>query len=104
MKNIRTVFFGTSDFAAAILKTLYEEGYQIAAAVSQPNRPSGRKNKIVPTPVAAYCAEKGIPLLAQLPIAPELAKECDTGVIELFNEDWLNPVMDAVENCPKRKI
>ena len=33
-----------------------------------------------------------------LPIDPALAKECDTGVIELFNEDWMNPVMDRIES------
>ena len=53
---------------------------------------------------AKVALEEGIPLLAQLPIDPTIAKECDTGVIELFNEDWLNPVLDAVENCPKRKL
>ena len=53
---------------------------------------------------AKVALEEGIPLLAQLPIDPAIARECDTGVIELFNEDWLNPVLDAVENCPKRKI
>ena len=53
---------------------------------------------------AKVALEEGIPLLAQLPIDPALARECDTGVIELFNEDWLNPVLDAVENCPKRKL
>jgi len=51
---------------------------------------------------AKVALEEGIPLLAQLPIDPAIAKECDTGVIELFNEDWMNPVVDAVENCPKR--
>ena len=51
---------------------------------------------------AKVALEEGMPLLAQLPIDPAIAKECDTGVIELFNEDWLNPVLDAVENCPKR--
>ena len=53
---------------------------------------------------AKVALEEGIPLLAQLPIDPAIAKECDTGVIELFNEDWMNPVLDAVENCPKRKL
>ena len=53
---------------------------------------------------AKVALEEGIPLLAQLPIDPAIAKECDTGVIELFNEDWLNPVLDAVENCPKREL
>ena len=53
---------------------------------------------------AKVALEEGIPLLAQLPIDPAVAKECDTGVIELFNEDWMEPVISAVENCPKRKI
>ena len=51
---------------------------------------------------AKVALEEGIPLLAQLPIDPAVAKECDTGVIELFNEDWMEPVISAVENCPKR--
>ena len=46
----------------------------------------------------------GIPLLAQLPVDPAIARECDTGVIELFNEDWMDPVVDAVESCPKRTV
>ena len=41
--------------------------------------------------------EHGIPVLARLPIDPAIAKACDTGVIELFNENWLDPVADAVE-------
>ena len=41
--------------------------------------------------------EHGIPVLAKLPIDPAIAKACDTGVIELFNENWLDPVADAVE-------
>ncbi len=53
---------------------------------------------------AQVAMEHRIPLLARLPLDPALARECDTGVIELFNEDWMNPVMDAVENCPKRII
>ena len=51
---------------------------------------------------AKVALEEGIPLLAQLPIDPAVAKECDTGTIELFNDNWLDPVVDAVENCPKR--
>ncbi len=53
---------------------------------------------------AKVALEEDIPLLAQLPIDPAVAKECDTGTIELFNDNWLDPVVDAVENCPKRKL
>ena len=53
---------------------------------------------------AQVALEHGVPLLAQLPLDPALARMCDTGVIELFNEDWMDPVMGAVEACPKRVI
>lgn len=46
----------------------------------------------------------GIPLLAQIPIDPALARECDGGVIELFNDGWLDKAVEAVVNCPKREI
>ena len=53
---------------------------------------------------AKTALEHGVPLLSQLPLDPALARACDTGVIELFNEDWMDPVIGAVENCPKREI
>ena len=51
----------------------------------------------------AVAQAHSLPLLAQLPIEPTLAKECDTGVIELFNEDWLDGAVEVIENCPVRK-
>ncbi len=51
---------------------------------------------------AKVALEHGLPLLAQLPMDPAVARECDTGVIELFNENWLDPAADAVERCQKR--
>ena len=53
---------------------------------------------------AQVALEHGVPLLAQLPLDPALARMCDTGVIELFNEDWMDPVMGAIEACPKRDV
>ena len=52
---------------------------------------------------AKIAINQGIPLLAQMPIDPALARECDTGVIELFNEDWMEAALRAVEDCPKKK-
>lgn len=51
----------------------------------------------------AVAQAHSLPLLAQLPIEPTLAKECDTGVIELFNENWLDGAVEVIENCPVRK-
>ncbi len=48
----------------------------------------------------AVAQAHAIPLLAQLPIEPTLAKACDTGLVELFNENWLDGAVTVVENCP----
>jgi Mrp family chromosome partitioning ATPase len=53
---------------------------------------------------ARIAQEHSIPLLAQIPMDPALARECDTGVIELFNEDWMDGALAAVESCPRRTV
>lgn len=54
------VFMGTPVFAVESLKCLYEAGHNILAVVSQPDKPSGRGMKLMPTPTKAYAMEKGI--------------------------------------------
>lgn len=63
MENIRVVFIGTPVFACDILKTLVEENYHVVAVVSQPDKPSGRKHEIKPTPVHALADSYNIPVL-----------------------------------------
>lgn len=53
---MRILFMGTPDFAAGCLEELCAAGYDVCAAVSQPDRPKGRGHKVQPTPVHA-CAE-----------------------------------------------
>ena len=53
---------------------------------------------------ARIAQEHSIPLLAQIPMDPALARECDTGVIELFNEDWMDGALAAVESCSRRTV
>lgn len=48
--------------------------------------------------ITEIASQYGIPVLAQLPIDPELAKHCDQGTIELFEGNWLD---DAVEYITK---
>jgi len=46
MPNLRIVFAGTSQFASTILQKLYESKYSIIAVYTQPDRPSGRGQKL----------------------------------------------------------
>ncbi len=54
------VFMGTPDFAVESLKKLYENGHNILAVISQPDRKSGRGMNVVPTPVKEYAESKGL--------------------------------------------
>ncbi len=54
------VFMGTPDFAVESLKKIYENGHNVLAVVSQPDRPSGRGMKLTPTPVKEYAESHGL--------------------------------------------
>jgi methionyl-tRNA formyltransferase len=60
---LRIIFMGTPEFAVPCLKMLVYEGYDIAAVVSQPDKPKGRGNKVTPPPVAEFAATKGLLLM-----------------------------------------
>lgn len=59
----KIVFMGTPDFAVPILRRLITDGYEIAAVVTQPDRPVGRKRVITPPPVKVEAEKHGIPVL-----------------------------------------
>jgi len=47
----RIIFMGTPDFAVPSLKCLIDEGVDVPAVVTQPDRPKGRGRNITPSPV-----------------------------------------------------
>ncbi|WP_303710563.1 methionyl-tRNA formyltransferase [Phascolarctobacterium succinatutens] len=58
---MRIVFMGTPDFAVGSLQALCESGkHEILAVVTQPDRPKGRGNKLLQTPVKEYALEQGL--------------------------------------------
>lgn len=59
---MRVVFMGTPDFAAASLRKLIEEKYDIAGVFTQPDRPRGRGMSLTSPPVKLLAQEHGIPV------------------------------------------
>jgi methionyl-tRNA formyltransferase len=57
------VFMGTPAFAVPSLRMLLEEGYNVVAVVTQPDRPQGRKRVLTPTAVKEVALEYGLPVL-----------------------------------------
>ena len=61
---MRLVFFGTPHFAVPSLRALLEEGFDVAAVVTQPDRPQGRsRSSLVPPPVKLVALDEGVPVL-----------------------------------------
>ncbi len=63
MPSLRLVFFGTPGFAVPSLRALVEAGYPVCAAVAQPDRASGRGQRVTPGAVKRAAIEWGIPVL-----------------------------------------
>ncbi len=59
---IDIVFLGTPDFAVPSLKALVENGYNVKAVFTQPDRPKGRGNKVQFSPVKEYAISQCIPV------------------------------------------
>ena len=60
---MRIVFAGTPEFAAEHLKALLASSHDIIAVYTQPDRPAGRGQKLMPSPVKQLAVEHGIPVL-----------------------------------------
>lgn len=54
---------GTPDFAVPSLEMLINEGYDVAAAVTQPDKPKGRGNRMSAPPVKEFALKHGIEVL-----------------------------------------
>ena len=60
----KIVFMGTPNFSVPILNALIaNDDYEVAAVMTQPDRPVGRKRVLTPTPVKEAAVAAGIRLL-----------------------------------------
>lgn len=89
-KKLRIVFMGTPEFAATSLRKLVEEGYNIVAVVTTPDKPAGRGQKIHKSDVKIMAEELGLPILQPEKLRDEAflaslrALEPDLGVVIAF--------------------
>ncbi len=76
-KNLRIAFFGTPDFAVASLKKMVENGWNIVAVITAPDKPSGRGQQLSISDVKKYALEKNLTIYQ-----PEKMKSQD--FVDLF--------------------
>ena len=59
---MNVVFMGTPDIAATCLNKIIEDGFNVTAVYTQPDRPKGRGMKMVASPVKEVALKAGIPV------------------------------------------
>ena len=60
--SLRIVYFGTPAFAVPTLRALIASRHQVAAVVSQPDKPKGRGHQTAPTATKEVALANGIPV------------------------------------------
>ncbi len=71
---MRTAYFGTSDFAATVLRRLAGSPHRPALVVTPPDRRQGRGRRVSPPPAAAAASELGLELLQAESVNAEEAR------------------------------
>ena len=59
---MKVIFMGTPDFAAVSLQRLIDDGHEILAVYTQPDKPKGRGYKLTPPPVKELAMQYGLPV------------------------------------------
>lgn len=57
---MKVVFFGTPEYAVPSLQAIIDSRHEVVAVVSQPDKPKGRSNKLVPTPIKELALKHNI--------------------------------------------
>lgn len=78
---MKVIFMGTPDFASGALEAMIEAGHEVAAVVTQPDKPKGRGKEMRMPPVKACALKYGIPVLQPVKVREpkEVAKLASFG-------------------------
>lgn len=98
---MKLLLFGSGDFGVPTFEALRAE-HDIAAVVSQPDRPAGRKRQLTPTPVAAWAQSHGLAChKAQSVNTDDFVQmirdyRADASVVIAFGQKLSPPLIDAM--------
>ena len=100
---MKIVYMGTPDFAVPPLRSLLNTEYEVAAVVTQPDKPKGRGKALMPTPVKEEALKHGIPVYqpekVREPGFVEKLRELKPDLIEVAAFGQIIP--ESVLNMPK---
>lgn len=97
---MRLIFAGTPAAAVPSLRALHASGHEIAAVVTRPDAPLGRKRVMTASPVGEAAVDLGLPLIKTARLDDEateriLAHEPDLGVIVAYGGLVREPLLSG---------
>ncbi|MGI6878209.1 methionyl-tRNA formyltransferase [Microbacterium sp. gxy059] len=97
---MRIVFAGTPDAAVPSLTALHEAGHDIAAVVTRPDAPLGRRRVLTPSPVAQEAERLGLPVIRAARLDEEATERlaalgADLGVIVAYGGLVREPLLST---------
>jgi methionyl-tRNA formyltransferase len=99
---MKIVFMGTPDFAVSILDAVADAGHEIAAVVTQPDRPKGRGHMVAMSAVKSRALELNLPILQPVRVRkdPEFLQTLrriapDAVVVAAFGQILPQEVLDV---------
>jgi methionyl-tRNA formyltransferase len=104
---MKIVFMGTPAAAVPTLERILKDGHEVVAVYSQPDRPSGRGNKIAFSPVKQFAVDQNLPVYQPLKIKiPETIEtfrshNADVAVVVAYGRILPETFLNA---CPKGAI
>jgi len=98
---MRILFIGTGDIGLPALNWLLGSGHDIAAVITQPDKPAGRKMELRPSPIKTLAVGRGIPVFQPAKIrAPDSVAQiqsvaADLIVVMAYGQILPKAVLDA---------
>lgn len=75
-QDLRIIYMGTPEFAVPSLQKLVAAGWNVVAVITAPDKPKGRGQKLIPSPVKEAALDLNIPVLQPTNLkSPEFLEE-----------------------------
>ncbi len=81
--SLRVVFAGTPVFAERALASLLASRHPVVGVLTQPDRPAGRGQRLVPSPVKARALDAGLPVLQPASLRGEAGQPVLAAIADL---------------------
>jgi methionyl-tRNA formyltransferase len=62
-KSLRIIYMGTPEFAVPALELLVQNGWNVVSVITAPDKPKGRGQKLIPSPVKEAAVRHGLHIL-----------------------------------------